>query len=173
LKDDKDKKRIFDYLFTQYARIKDTYKHFSVISNQTEVPSIAMNSFTEFINQTEIIDGRTLKLADIDLLFITTKSSSTKHPLNPDRALVRYQFMEILVRIALDKFLKHRVCENPLEALQRLFDEKLISIMDNYAIHNWRELKMWSENCDTVFKAYLPILKDIYKRYSGSKVKPG
>lgn len=32
---------------------------------------------------------------------------------------------------------------------------------------------MWNRECDNVFKSYMPILKDLYARYSGAKAKPG
>ena len=47
-----------------------------------------------------IVDNKLLKISDMDFLFIATNSQKDKNPRNPDRALVRYLFMEIFVRIA-------------------------------------------------------------------------
>ena len=68
---------------------------------------VSQNSFSEFINQTGIVDYKLTKLSDIDLKFISTKSQGKEHNVNknPERALIRYQFMETLVRIAEDRYI--------------------------------------------------------------------
>lgn len=58
-----------------------------------------------------------------DLKFIATCSSAIEwkgNPRNPERALVRYQFMEFLVRLAEDKYVKHNMAANFLEATKLL-----------------------------------------------------
>lgn len=52
-----------------------------------------------------------MKLKDVDFNFIATNSGETSsNPLNPKNALVRHNFMEILFRLAEDKFLKSGMC---------------------------------------------------------------
>ena len=43
--------------------------------------------------------------------------------LNPDKVLVRYKFMEILVRISADKYIKSGKCKKYSEALNELFND--------------------------------------------------
>jgi hypothetical protein len=60
-----------------------------------------------------------------DLKFIATCSSAIEWKgnfRNPERALVRYQFMEFLVRLAEDKFLKSKQAPNILEATKMMFN---------------------------------------------------
>jgi hypothetical protein len=57
------------------------------------------------ISQTGIIDGVTTNLSDLDLEFVSTNAGKKKSHLNPDRALVRYQMLEVIMRIAKRKFL--------------------------------------------------------------------
>jgi hypothetical protein len=64
-----------------------------------------MNAFSDFIASTHIMDGR-IRNTDIDLSFISTNGKDLKYPQLYERALVRFQFMEIMVRIALDKYFK-------------------------------------------------------------------
>jgi hypothetical protein len=42
-----------------------------------------------------------------------------------------------------------------------------------YNNQNWRETQLWNEPCDIVYKAYMPLLKELYNRYSGARSKPG
>ena len=49
-----------------------------------------------------MIDGENLKQADADRLFITVNAGTkVKNPLISANALIRYQFMEILLRLAI------------------------------------------------------------------------
>lgn len=70
-----------------------------------------MLGFTDFLNSANIIDGKTLKLSDVDIKFIATSSSSEikSNPRNPERGLIRCQLMESLVRIAEEKYMKNQV----------------------------------------------------------------
>ena len=56
--------------------------------------------------QTGVVDNRNLKLHSIDKNFIAVKSQGEKrHPRNPEKALIRFQFLEILVRCAAEKYI--------------------------------------------------------------------
>lgn len=72
------------------------------------IPSIGTNVFGDIVtNLSDLIDYKTLKLSDIDLEFISTKAGGkSKYQYLPERQLVRFQFMELLVRIAIVKYYK-------------------------------------------------------------------
>jgi hypothetical protein len=55
-----------------------------------------------------MLDQATLKTSDVDLHFISAYSASSipKSKMNPDKCLVRFGFLEAVVRCARDKFLK-------------------------------------------------------------------
>lgn len=72
------------------------------------VPSLGTNTFQDLANGCQLVDGELLKLADLDLEFISTNAGIKNQALNPDRALVRYQTMEVLVRIAIQKYYKSK-----------------------------------------------------------------
>lgn len=87
-----------------YKPIRETYKYYAGFNPCGHIPCIGQNVFNEIINLTEIVDGKELKLSDVDLEFIATKAGNKKKLLNPERWLVRYQLMEVLVRIAIHKY---------------------------------------------------------------------
>ena len=71
---------------------------------------IGVNTYTEMISSCgDFIDGRTFKMSDLDLEFVATNAGSKANPRNPDRQLVRYQLMEVLVRHSMDKFYKSKL----------------------------------------------------------------
>lgn len=78
---------------------------------------------TEFVVAAGLVDNRTLKLSDVDLAFIATCSASVElkgHPRKPERAMVRFQWVEFLVRLAEDKYVKGGVCRTVAEAVRTL-----------------------------------------------------
>jgi hypothetical protein len=83
------------------------------------------------MNLTTIVDSKDLKLSDIDLEFTATKAGNNKNHLNPEKWwLVRYQLMEIFVRIALKKYFRSQKKDKKLltesEAVKKLFNEQLL-----------------------------------------------
>lgn len=58
------------------------------------------------IQRTKLLEGGKIKFSDIDRLFIATNfnPNETASDNNPLKALVRYEFMEMLVRLAHEKY---------------------------------------------------------------------
>lgn len=131
--DELEKIRVF--LKSIYKPIREVYKYYAGVSPCGNIPCIGQNAFNEIINQTNIVDGVNIKLSDIDFEFIATKSGTKGVLLNPERWLVRYQLMEIFVRISLQKYFKKqkeikgvpKLTES--DSVIKLFQEELI---DNF-----------------------------------------
>lgn len=114
-----------------------------------------------------MVDGKYLKLSDIDLEFVACKANPPfRGKLNPERQLIRYQFMEMWVRIAVQKYIKSGLCTNYYEALRRLMDESVIPYLKKFDATEFRVGKLYKEQCDYVLRKHLQTLKDIYKRAS-------
>ncbi len=82
---------------------------------QGAIFSVALNQYTDFIKETlGLIDGENLNQSDADRYFITVNANK-RGPLIPANALVRCQFLEILIRLAIKRFFESG--EAPSEAL--------------------------------------------------------
>lgn len=105
-----DQKAIMVLLWDNYKMLKDTYKQYASYNPNGDVFSLSLNPLTDLVNQCQLIDGKSLKLSDVDLKFIATCSSSAQdwkgNYRNPERAIVRYQLMEFVVRVAEDKYVR-------------------------------------------------------------------
>ena len=89
----------------------EAYKYLSAINPSGKYWSIGTNVFSETIFAcNKFVDYISLKHTDVDLEFIATKASGSAigWPTNPERQLIRYQFLEIFVRLALAKFHKSK-----------------------------------------------------------------
>ena len=163
-------------LRTNYKQLKEAYRYYASIGVVSDTWCIHQGEINEFCNKTKIKDPKILDEKEIGLLSIKTYTKTDpalmKNPRNPDRALVRYQFMEFILRVA-EECINKGLFQTYVEAAQKLFED---NILPHIKIFNWQEFrqnKYWNENCDCVYKTYLPIIQSVYKKYSGAKTKPG
>lgn len=68
--------------------------------------------------------------------------------------MIRYQFMEVLVRLALEK---HKFIP-PHKAVKKLFDDSFQNCFGQLNSHSWRVQKYWTEQVDTVIKQNLKLI---------------
>lgn len=88
-----------------YPLIFNSYKYYVSFGSINNIPCISLPTFYEFLSKTQVMDGR-LRTTDIDVLFISSNGKDQNYPQVFEKAVVRYQFMELLVRIAMDKYFR-------------------------------------------------------------------
>jgi len=133
-----------------------------------------MNAFTDFCNISGMVDGTLFKLADLDLnLKAAGYSDEKSNPLNPPNALVRFKVMEMLVRIAKDKYIRNKITQDAGEAVQKLLTENVGPMIAKFNHMVWRQERYLCEEVDLVYKAYKPVLDTVFGRFSGRYTKPG
>eukprot|EP00359_Climacostomum_virens_P009598 CAMPEP_0204913250 /NCGR_PEP_ID=MMETSP1397-20131031/11196_1 /ASSEMBLY_ACC=CAM_ASM_000891 /TAXON_ID=49980 /ORGANISM="Climacostomum Climacostomum virens, Strain Stock W-24" /LENGTH=869 /DNA_ID=CAMNT_0052084449 /DNA_START=77 /DNA_END=2683 /DNA_ORIENTATION=- len=174
IKDGEELAKIKEILRHGYKHIKESYKYFSAIGSSGSVPSVGLNVFTEFANSFGLMDGVLMNLADLDFNLKGALFNEVKNnPRNPANSLVRYQFMEIIVRLALDKYLRKKVVTSPSEAVQKMLTEDMWPILSKYDSNKWRWDRYICEDVDLAYKAHKPILDNIWSRFSIRLKKPG
>ena len=137
--------------------------------------SVGQNVFTEIANRCHLID-EDFGLADLDLVLTSTNYTEVKNnPLNPSNSMVRYKFLEVIVRIAHDKYVrkkvkKLKVAKNMVEALD-LTLQQFLPLYTTYNTEEWRWGRYLCEDVDNVLKTSKPIIDAVYQRFSGRKTK--
>ena len=58
-------------------------------------------------------------------------------------------------------------------AIEKLLKVHVINKFGDTDPHLWRRQFLWNEECDLVFKKYLPYIKSIYKENIGRHNMPG
>lgn len=89
-----------------------------------------MNVITELMLKcNEFVDYKNTKLSDVDLAFIATNAVGSKNfpyrpelIINPERQVIRYQFFEILIRLALERF-NQKLKMPPVEGIQIFYEQ--------------------------------------------------
>ena len=76
----------------------------------------------ELVDLAGLLDNEYLKLADVDIKFVATVSDKEfkSNPRNPERGIVRHQFMEALVRLADEKYFRSKAVATFSEAITLL-----------------------------------------------------
>jgi hypothetical protein len=82
-------------------------------------PAMGMKDFTTFCYRSKILD-RNLNLATMDRLFITTNVSNNGYKDSSERLLHRYEFIEMIVRLAQAKYKDQRGSLTVAEATGKL-----------------------------------------------------
>jgi hypothetical protein len=89
--------------------------------------------------------------------------------------LVRCEFLEIVIRIAIAKFFEKKICKTEAEALDKLFTDH-ISKKYNYnkmCQATYRRTQYWNEKVDNILKAFKPVFWHLFMTYGGTTKRPG
>lgn len=62
--------------------------------------------FNDLLSNTLIIDSKRLQYKDLYLIISAANGKDVRYPLTVDKCLVRFQFMEIFLRIAIEKYVR-------------------------------------------------------------------
>ena len=137
----------------------------------------SLNEYTEFIIGASIADPESLfcKTSDLDTIFITSnfqedkKMPQNSRVVNNEKQLMRFEFLECLIRISVAKYMKDPVVIADLSvALDKLMTDHLVASLSNEAVYDsnlFRKERLYFEENDILYKKHLPTLKAIYQRY--------
>jgi len=134
--------------------------------------------YSDTVQQMEnMVDGKTLKLADLDLEFIATKAQTATSKLNPERALVRHNWLEVFIRLCQTKYMKNGAGGPDVKSwgdcFERMIQVNVLPSFKKYDSHAWRKKNCWVEEVDLVLKHSLNYLKLIYQKNSGRFMEMG
>ena len=151
-----------EFMRKKYKWFREVYKYQAGVDPQKEIMCISMNSFGAFAQElTNFVDMKTIKLADIDLEIISTNAGGRPDRLNPQNQLIRHQFMEVWIRLCLQKYVKSQYAGPGLSmaaSMEMMFNDFLYPVFKNYDSHAWRKNNLWVEEVDYALKIAMPSL---------------
>ena len=160
-------------LIKKYSLFKENYKVLAAIGRTNGILSIGWLTYNEFVcNKIKLVDGQIIKLPTSDILFkqINGRGSDSS---NPMVSLVRYEFLEILFRIAILRYFDTKEVQTRVEAVEKLFTDHVEKYSNDINSKKWREERYWTEDVDNIYKANFSLLWHIYNTKGGKKVIPG
>lgn len=123
VKDAEEQTRVYQVFLKFYRELKAQF--LSLIGNQKSYPSIDWLDFVGTCSSWKIVD-KNLTAGDIDRIFIATNFEEEDLEENDDSSLCRYEYFEIIARMAKTKFLEKTLVPTMSEALHKLISEFLI-----------------------------------------------
>ena len=110
--------------------------------------------------------GPDLTSTDIDRIFIATNFEEEDLEQNDDNSLVRFEFLEILVRIAKCKYYDKKKTRSITEALERLITTLIIpNSQEPMEWQAFRDDSLWCLEVDDLFKANESTIRRLYGQY--------
>jgi hypothetical protein len=177
VKDPAEIEALKDIFEEHWFLIKNIFKAYAVY-NGTEPFYLGSNTFTEFCNECKIVDGGvTVGLQDIDTIFIATNytSEKIKNSLNnPERCIVRFQFLESLVRLAMVKYGGNSRNAGsaglpPSDSVEKMIRSDLAPYSDQIKNLEFRHNMLYgSIPINDLYKEHYDELERVYKLYAAS-----
>lgn len=101
----------------------------------------------------------------IDRLFIATNVELFDMVDNADRALCRFEFYEIIVRIAQSKLVELGYFKSISEATEALIENYILRFkIDRMEGQEWRERELWTIEIDAFYKANMKTISKVSYR---------
>ena len=167
-----DQEKVKNCVKHYYPLLKLAYKTLSAYGG-SDIFSIGTNIFTDFMNECKIVDNL-YGLSDFGVNLNSTLIQKEKGQLyNPGNSLVRYEFIEILVRIAGDRYVRNKIYSTINDSIERLIKDHLISIFSKFRFDKWRLESYLCEEVDLVLRANKEVFNSLFKKYSGKRTLPG
>jgi len=144
---------------------------------------MSLLAYDELIEEMDYIDESHgwCKKRDIDLVFVSAnvedKDSSSdnkeKNQVNADKALMRFEFLQVLARLAINKYVKSGEVPDVSDAIEHLIHTNLLGMLPDDAKHDedvFRRARLYKIPVADMLRKYqkpLRVLFDFYAR-SGS-----
>lgn len=171
VKSELEKSNLMGVLRKHYTKLTEIFRYLASQS-ANDYLTVGNNVLTDFLYQSKIFDSIYTQ-ADLGVNWNAVTVHRSRQPYNPITSLVRYEFIELLIRITQDRYLRNKISSSLSEGLEKLMSEKLGQNFQLNLSNNWRTQVYLTEDVDIVFKTHRPILENIYKKFSGKKTLPG
>jgi hypothetical protein len=158
-----------------YGMLYEAMCYFAALGNGGEF-SLQFNEYSHLLEECGIplAESDFCKRSDLDTIFIAANYEEDKMSadakLNDDNSLMRFEYIETLVRIAVARFIR-TVPEFPKDiclATQKLITEVIQPNMPPEACvtsNDFRRNRLYFEEMDLIYEKHLRTLKALYSRY--------
>ena len=132
--------------------------------------------FVDACNATgwNIVDNKKKDLtgSDIDRIFIATNFEEEDLEENDDNSLCRFEFLEIIARMAKQKYFERGVCKTVAESVEKLLVDFIIpNSIESMEWQLFRDNQLWTLEVDDLFKANQYGVDQLFKKFSTMQVR--
>lgn len=125
-----------------YWLVRDAFKYYSSMSISSGAGTFALtlNSFTDFLKQAGLYKSGKVAFVETDTLFYSISKRDKPTLLNPGNSIIRYQFLEIIVKIGL----KYSKKKDPGEAIKQFCEEIIENSLPQGKGQMFRNTRYWN-----------------------------
>lgn len=162
-----------------YNQMRICYKHCASHSNMEKLWCIGPNGLNEILTQMGVMGDGLLQQASLGIEFEKVVFTKEKNVHNNKGFLIRYEFMEMMVRLSGELFISANSPTKMFEqdqwheAVKYFFETYANKFFEQFHNHPWRINKFWNEENDYIFKQHKTIVDNVWSQYSGKKKLPG
>lgn len=145
-------------IFTYYSGASSAY------------PTIGFNDFTSFAKRCKVVlaeDG----LTDLDLLVVATAVSHHQWVNSATLDLTRYEFFEIIVRIANFYFKDRGLVKTTCQGIEKVLNEMIYPNAKSMDGDNFRRYQCYNVKTNEILKKNEAMLFKIYNSFTHAKKK--
>ena len=133
------------------------------MASSSSWPNIGQLDFCDFATKAKFLDN-VVNISTVDRTFIAANLKVTESAA-PSNGLKRFEFLEILVRLANTKYLETKIVKTYAEATEKLITECVLPFFTPEPWQEFRDKELWSIDVNDMFEANLENLKKIYNHY--------
>ncbi len=166
IKTQKEQEELLELVYKNVRRFKE---QFLEAITGSAYPNISWLNFTTYFRNKNMID-EACTMSDLDRFFIAVNVNLDKKDIttgkaedNPDRALCRYEYLEILVRIANRKYRESGRAAGAVDSMRMLL-KAMFTEHDDPEIHGYRLRRVWTLPVDDLLRGNLEELKTVFAR---------
>ncbi|CDW83691.1 UNKNOWN [Stylonychia lemnae] len=173
------------YSQQKYCYRIEIYRVMSAKYQQGNVFCISYEGFFQLMEKFDLIDNDDLKI-EVDKAYKKCAQCSIDSPFVVDGYLVRFQFLEMILRVIIAKYLKcniffflckpyiEQICETIVESINKfLNDEFLPQSKCDRTMQEWRDKRFWNEQCDNFLQNHYDLFRHIYEKFAGKSQRQG
>jgi len=161
VKDEEDYKNILAVIKKYFPQLKAT--HLQLASRST-FPATYVIEYTQYCKRANLIDAD-LPLSTIDRLFIASNFEVEKTDDNPDKGLIRFEFLELLVRVAKVKLHQPGLVPTLAEAVEKVIAEHILPVAEYHEWQGFRDHVLYTVEVNDVLHTNQAIIKRVYDSY--------
>ncbi|KAF5826985.1 hypothetical protein DUNSADRAFT_1559 [Dunaliella salina] len=174
---DRELKEVHDELQKRFTAIRASFIYFSSFSGSTSSDSMlemGLMEFHRFARQCCISDPKVpgIRPSDIDTMFISTNyeedSQTQESEANDDNALVRFELLEIIVRMAIGKFIVPKVLTDVSDSVAHMFEnfiEPSLPAVAKTDPNSFRRDRFYCKEMEMEVVKHWDLLQAVFKVY--------
>jgi hypothetical protein len=110
---------------------------FMSTASTSSYPTISLIDFKKFLDVSKVYD-QNISLTTIEQLFVITNDTSNSYKNRDERCLHRYEFIEIIVRLAQVKYKEPKIIPSLRDAVEKMIKDDIIknnSVKESYRVN--------------------------------------